>query len=176
MPLIRPVSAVELVRVPEIDISEDAEATYVQDGVDLEKLSQPFRRDVRSAEEWASELGVWTRFVDAGGKAFGAFEAGRMIGIAILRPGLDDDTAQLAGLYVDRAWRRHRLASALVEAVVRAAIATDARNLYVSAVPSQSAVGFYLSRGFRPVGTPHPELFELEPADIHMSMSLREDR
>jgi hypothetical protein len=64
----------------------------------------------------------------------------------------------------------------LVGAVIDAALATGATNLYVSAVPSESAVGFYLSQGFRPVGTPRPELFELEPEDIHMSLNIGRER
>jgi hypothetical protein len=43
-----------------------------------------------------------------------------------------------------------------------------AKRMYVSAVPSESAVGFYLSQGFEPTDTPIPALFELEPQDIHM--------
>lgn len=47
----------------------------------------------------------------------------------------------------------------------------DARALYVSATPSESAVGFYLSRGFRPT-EPFPEPFAKEPEDIHMLLPL----
>ena len=157
----------------EIDVTEDAGAIYVQHGVNLQRLSQPFRRPPRSAEAWAPEIVLWCRFANEGGKAFGAFEAGRIVGIAVLRARLEKHTDQLAGLYVDGAWRRQGLASALVERVVEAALTTGAENLYVSAVPSESAVGFYLSRGFQPVAIPHPELFELEPEDIHMSLTLR---
>ena len=111
-----------------------------------------------------------------GGRAFGSFEEDRLLGIAVLRAALDKDTAQLAGLYVDRECRRHGFANMLVGAVIDAALATGATNLYVSAVPSESAVGFYLSRGFRPVGTPRPELFDLEPEDIHMSLDIGRER
>jgi hypothetical protein len=38
----------------------------------------------------------------------------------------------------------------------------------VSATESESAVSFYLSQGFRPTATPNPQMFELEPLDIHM--------
>jgi GNAT superfamily N-acetyltransferase len=168
----RSVSANELSRIPEIDISEDATGIYVQHGARLARMPRAFRRDVRSPQDWAAEIGAWSRFVNDGGRAFGCFEADEMIGVAVLRVELEEDTAQLAGLYVDRAWRHRGIASRLVEQVVGAAVSTRARNLYVSAVPSDSAVGFYLSRGFLPVGTPHPELFELEPDDIHMILAI----
>ncbi|MGO9344705.1 MAG: GNAT family N-acetyltransferase [Acidimicrobiales bacterium] len=172
MPQIRSVSAEELGRIPEIDVSEDATGIYVQRGARLERLTRTFRRDIRSPEEWAPEISTWIRFVHDGGRAFGSFEAGRMIGVAVVRVGLEKHTAQLAGLYVDLAWRHRGIASRLVEAAIGAAVATGARNLYVSAVPSDSAVGFYLNFGFQPVSTPHPVLFELEPDDIHMSLSM----
>lgn len=45
-------------------------------------------------------------------------------------------------------------------------------TLYVSATPSESAVGFYRSMGFAPTTEPDPRLFALEPKDIHMIMAL----
>ena len=50
--------------------------------------------------------------------------------------------------------------------------ACDAKRLYVSAVPSESAVGFYLKQGFEPTEDVHPDLYELEPEDIHMILNL----
>ena len=47
-----------------------------------------------------------------------------------------------------------------------------ADQLYVSAVPSESAVGFYRSQGFRLADEVHPDLYELEPDDIHMIKEL----
>jgi len=41
-------------------------------------------------------------------------------------------------------------------------------ELYVSATPSESAVGFYLKQGFRPTAHVSQELYVLEPEDIHM--------
>ena len=43
----------------------------------------------------------------------------------------------------------------------------------MSSTPSESAVGFYRSRGFR-LTSPLPELFELEPEDIHLILELPE--
>jgi GNAT superfamily N-acetyltransferase len=95
-----------------------------------------------------------------------------MAGVAVLRFRLVPETAQLFALYVDREHRRTGVATALVEEVERLARKDGARLLYVSATPSDSAVRFYLRRGFRPVERPHPGLLELEPEDIHMSKAL----
>jgi hypothetical protein len=58
-----------------------------------------------------------------------------------------------------------------MDAMERLANERFARGLYVSSVPTDSAVGFYLSRGFRPT-EPLPELLALEPRDIHMLLPL----
>jgi hypothetical protein len=42
-----------------------------------------------------------------------------------------------------------------------------ARGLYISATPSTHTVGFYRSLGCRLIAEPDPELFALEPEDIH---------
>ena len=44
--------------------------------------------------------------------------------------------------------------------------------MVVSATPSENTVRFYLRRGYRPMAEPFPELFELEPDDIHLAKPL----
>lgn len=56
--------------------------------------------------------------------------------------------------------------------VARLARADGARRLYVSAIPSGSAVGFYRSHGFEPTDQPDEALFRLEPHDIHRILEL----
>ena len=48
------------------------------------------------------------------------------------------------------------------------AAAAGAMSMYVSATPSGSAVGFYMSRGCQLAARPHPALFAKEPEDIHL--------
>jgi hypothetical protein len=45
-------------------------------------------------------------------------------------------------------------------------------EIVVTATPSENTVRFYLARGYRPMQQPLPELFELEPEDIHMSRAI----
>ena len=40
--------------------------------------------------------------------------------------------------------------------------------MVVTATPTGNTVRFYLGRGFQPMAEPFPELFELEPEDVHM--------
>lgn len=104
--------------------------------------------------------------------AFGAVDGERLAGIAIYRPRLTAVMGQLALLHVSNQYRRQGVASRLFEEVLACAKADGATHLYVSATPSGSAIGFYQSRGFRLTPTPDPDLFALEPEDIHMVLEL----
>jgi hypothetical protein len=66
------------------------------------------------------------------------------------------------------------VATALWAEVERIAVASRAHTIYVSATPSESAVGFYLSMGCVLASTPHPELHAQEPEDIPLVRSLGE--
>ena len=91
-----------------------------------------------------------------------------MVGIIVYRPYLTEDMAQLDALFVDKHHRQQGIASHLTRLLERQAIADGHKHLYVSATESQSAVGFYMSQGFVPTQDAHPELYALEPNDIHM--------
>jgi ribosomal protein S18 acetylase RimI-like enzyme len=103
---------------------------------------------------------------------WGAFDGDLLVGVMVYRPRLTEDMAQLVFLHVSNNYRRHGIATRLTAECIRLAQEDGAGQLYVSATPSESAVGFYQNQGFRPVQKPHPELYELEPEDIHMIMKL----
>ncbi len=101
----------------------------------------------------------------------GAFEDGQLAGTALLGGEVAAGVRQVALLYVSRPHRGRGVATALMDEMERLARAEHAHTLYVSSVPTGSAVGFYLSRGFRPTD-PLPEPFAKEPDDIHMLLHL----
>jgi GNAT superfamily N-acetyltransferase len=155
-----------------IDVSEEGALVYeLRDGV-LVAVPTRHRRPRFSMADWEPRIDEWRAIVDGGGMAWGAFASDTIVGIAVFRPRLTPDTDQLALLYVDRGHRREGVASRLVGAVEDEARARGSVWLYVSAVPSDSAVPFYLGRGFVPVATPHPALYAREPDDIHMIKDL----
>lgn len=153
-------------------MSEEGEVNYRIVGGRLESHPVRHRRPPFSPEDWRPVIAKWRALVEEGATAFGAFAGDRLVGIAILRFELTDEMSQLAELYVDRGHRRMGVGGALVDEVEAAAKAAGAHRLYVSATPSDSAVPFYLGRGFAPVAEPRPELFALEPEDIHMAKPL----
>ena len=81
-----------------------------------------------------------------------------------LRPGI----AQLAYLHVSDACRGRGIGGRLGDELEALARTAGDTSMVVSATPSLNTVRFYLRRGFEPMAEPLPELFELEPDDVHL--------
>lgn len=170
--ILRELSEGELERIREIDRRETVRVGYrVEDG---ELIAEPVHWDVPN---WSEEFPAHSHeriiasvgaTLATGGTAFGAFDGSRLVGLATYRPRLTETMALLAQLHVSQYYRRRGIASALLDAVIDLAVRDGAQALYVSATPSGSAIGFYLAHGFALAQRPHPELYELEPEDIHL--------
>ena len=111
--------------------------------------------------------------IASGAAFFGAFAGDELLGLALVDASFEPSVAWLAFLYVSRPFRGRGVASALWEAAVAAAGEATATSMYVSAVPTGSAVGFYLSRGCELADPVHSTLYAKEPDDIHLICSLR---
>lgn len=132
-----------------------------------ERLSRPRW----NADQWKSSLEKWATKLHWD-VMFGAFDGDRLVGMGSLRYRLADSMAQLVSLHVSRAYRRQGIATRLTQELIRLAQENSARALYVSATPSESAIGFYTSQGFAPTEHVNKELLDLEPEDIHMIREL----
>jgi GNAT superfamily N-acetyltransferase len=104
--------------------------------------------------------------------AIGGFDRETLIAIGILTPDIRPAMAQFAYLHVSRQYRRKGIGAAITRQLLERASALGSERVYVSAVPSESAVGFYKSFGFDLISEPLPEMYELEPDDIHMVLEL----
>ena len=120
----------------------------------------------------AAKIAFCEPLVERGAEFFGAFDGDRVMGVAVLDPAYEPGLAWLAFLHVSRPYRRQGVASVLWDTALGIAGRSGATSIYVSATPSRSAVGFYLSRGCRLVEQVHPELFEMEPEDVHLEFPL----
>jgi GNAT superfamily N-acetyltransferase len=173
---IRRVERDELERIRDIDRSEVIRTGYRQEGQEIIALAVNWDDggwlEGDGEHSFAQMIRGAQRQLDLGGTAIGAFDGNRLAGIAIYRPRLTPSMGQLALLHVSDGYRRQGVASRLYDEVLRMARADGATHLYVSATPSESAVGFYTSKGFRPTDTPHPDLLAEEPDDIHMVLEL----
>jgi ribosomal protein S18 acetylase RimI-like enzyme len=174
---IKEMHASDIDRIAEIDRSEQVKLGYFfRDGQleseEVDWLVPRWYAQGDSEHSVRAKVDAWRSLLAQEGTMFGALDGDLLVGLAIYRPQLTNGTAQLAVLHVGNGYRRQGLATRLTAEVIRLARRDGATALYVSATPSQSAVGFYLSQGFRLVEEPHPELFALEPEDIHMIMNV----
>jgi len=165
---IRELARGELTRAYDIDDSDDGAVVYVVTGAGLQATPLAWHRPRRTPERWNQSIVSWERILDQGGAVYGALHGDLLVGVAVLRPRLTAVRAQLQSLFVSRAYRRQGVARQLVAEVERRAIVGGARELYVSAMASVPAVGFYLAQGFRVAEEVDPDLFAQEPEDMHL--------
>ena len=154
-----------------IDVSEDGQGRFRY--IDGELTPEPgaWHRPAWDAREWEDKLTEWADVL-GWDVVIGAFDGATLVGMASLRYRLTETRAQLVSLHVDRAHRRRGVATRLVRELTRLARRSNARELYVSATSSASAVGFYTGHGFAPTARVDQRLYDLEPEDIHMTLTL----
>jgi len=108
---------------------------------------------------------------DRGGWFCGLFDEAVLIGVAILDNrfiGQNRDQLQLKFLHISRDYRKKGLGKRLFEIARAKAREWGARQMYISATPSENTVGFYLGLGAIVTEEPDSELLKLEPDDIHL--------
>ena len=162
----------ELSRVAEIDRAERIDLIYVQRGTQLEERRGNWNSPAWDPHSLEAHRQALEQYVDAGGIALGAFWEGRLVGIGVVVPHLRPGIAQLAFLHVSAAFRATGIGRRLSDE--RDLIARDAGDteIVVSATPSGNTVRFYMGRGYELMAPALPELYELEPEDVHMRKAL----
>ena len=124
-----------------------------------------WHRPAWDAPRWERTITTWAQVL-RWDVVIGAFDGATLIGMASLRYRLMETVAQLVSLHVSRAYRRHGVATRLLQELMRLAQQSNARELYVSATPSASAIGFYTRNGFAPTAHVNQRLYDLEPATV----------
>ena len=165
----------EIEQVWTIDRSEVVENTYT-----LENGVLVLKPDYWNIHGWPiNEIDIYTQHLvdcyDRGGWLYGLFDDDQLIGAAALENhfiGQPTDMLQLKFLHVCNAHRNRGLGSQLFELSKTTARARGAQRLYISATPSENTVNFYIRLGCVVTTQPDPELFALEPEDIHLEYSL----
>jgi predicted N-acetyltransferase YhbS len=172
---IRRLARHEVADVWSIDRAEQIERVYAWRGDRLSLVPQ--RHDVTGwppgePEKYGPML---LDCFDRGGTLYGAFEAGRLVGAAVLESrfiGRSADRLQLVFLHVSRTHRGTGLGGRLFAMLVEAARALGARQLYISSTTSENTVRFYLNRGCRPTAEIDAALFAIEPKDLHLEFDV----
>lgn len=171
----RLLEAVEIDRFDEIDRSEVIDGAYrVCDGA-LVLVDRHFNARGFPPGELEASKERSRDCLARGGAAWGAFAGERLVGIAVLdgkRIGAALDTLDMYFLHVSNGYRAGGIGRELVRLVGERARELGARRLYVSATESLNTVTFYRNQGFDLASEVDPELYQLEPGDIHMDMRL----
>lgn len=166
----RPLERAEIPQVWTIDRDEQIDGLYtLHDG---ELQLEPVQIEVNGwplgeAEKYTPLL---LACYDRGGSFTGAFDGASLAGVAAVDTvwrGPRSDLLQLEFLHVGRAYRGQGLGRRLFAHAQAIAREQGARGLYISATPSRHTIDFYRSLGCQVTATPDPELFALEPEDIH---------
>jgi ribosomal protein S18 acetylase RimI-like enzyme len=173
----RRISLEDLARLGDIDRTERIETLYVQRGGRLEERAGDW-----SARAWfdegdgehsvAHQRAECERYLAAGAFALGAFAGEQLVGIGIAKPHIRPGIAQLAFLHVSNGFRASGIGRHLSDELERMAREHGDTTMVVSATPSLNTVRFYLGRGFAPMAQPLPELYALEPEDVHLQKPL----
>ena len=170
---IRRLSAVDINLIAEIDRAEQVGVAYaIVDGrlagKDVSFAKPTWDRVGTGEHSVASVIAHWEPVVAGGATYLGAFENDRVLGLCIVDASFEPGMAWLAFLNVNRPYRSRGVGSRLWAAAEEVASEAGASSMYVSATSSDSAVGFYQSRGCVLAGTSlNPTLYEMEPDDIH---------
>jgi len=165
----------ELDRLKEVDRSEVIEHIYYFRKGRLELEKEHWEVQGWEPEHYQSCVKALQHTYDSGGFIFGAFEEENLVGVASLEKdliGTDKSYLKLDKLYVSSACRKLGIGKQLMEIAAAKAKELGAKKLYVSATPSENTVGFYMGIGCRLTEELIPELFELEPEDIHLELVL----
>ena len=110
-----------------------------------------------------------------GGYFWGVFEGETLVGVAVLEEtfiGSKGDTLQLKFLHASRHIRGQGLGRKLFSLVAEQAKSMGAAKMYISSAPSENTVNFYFHLGCELAQEINPELFALEPEDIHLEYML----
>ena len=112
---------------------------------------------------------------DRGGWFYGLFDGDKLAAAVVLESkfiGPHKDLLQLKALHVSSRYRGQGLGRRLFDLAAQKARERGAKGLYISATPSEHTINFYLRLGCIVMSTPDPELYALEPEDIHLECAI----
>ena len=174
---IRQMKLSEIERTAEIDRSQHVtKACVIRNGSlkleDVDCVVPTWSSGSEGEHSIGAKTSAWRRTLHRGGVMLGAFDGQRLVGFAIYRPDLSEETAELSALHVTKSHRRRGIGSALAGKIIQLAEADGAKKLYVSSAPTAAAVNFYKDHGFDLAEEVNQELYRLKPDDIHMTRAL----
>ncbi|KQC00862.1 GNAT family N-acetyltransferase [Pedobacter sp. Hv1] len=172
----RPLEAKELVKFQEIDRTEYITEIYAFENGQLILKPEPCLAGAFEPDELQNLIAQQQMLLTDGGEVIGAFNGDRLVGITSVehnRRGKSNNYCKMDILYVSNAFRGKRIGHYLVQECKTVALSFGAAKLYISATPTKATVDFYLNLGATLVKEIDPQLFELEPLDIHLELQVQ---
>jgi predicted N-acetyltransferase YhbS len=171
----RELSREEIETIWSIDRSEVIDAVYYFEQGALVLKPEHYDLHTWPSGEPEKYAPLLAECFEQGGWFYGLFDGAQLAGVAVLENrlmGSPQDQFQLKFLQLGRAFRGQGHGRRLFELAKTVARERGAKRLYISATPSEHTIGFYFSMGCVVTAEPDPELFALEPEDIHLECSL----
>lgn len=126
-------------------------------------------------DDSAPDAGTVLDALRAGDPAFGAWEEGKLVGLALLtkdRFGSVGQYVDLAEFYVSRPFRRRGIGERLFALACRGARELGAKKLYISAHSAQESIAAYRKYGCVEAEEIYWPLAKKEPCDVQMEYGL----
>ncbi|MBV7330828.1 GNAT family N-acetyltransferase [Chloroflexi bacterium TSY] len=156
----------------DIDIAETGNLVYRFRSNELETEEKAWDRPNWSVEHWQENLKDWRDYVGID-CLYGAFVDGQIVGMTSLRYPREDGVALLVSIHVTREYRRGGIGQMLFQQILERARERGAKAIGVYAVPTDSAIGFYLAQGFRPRSVFSDDGNEETMEDIYMECQFK---
>jgi predicted N-acetyltransferase YhbS len=172
---LRKLNRKEIILIKNLDRSEIVNHIYYYREGNLELEEEFYDIGPWSEHQLVDHTKFLTELFDRGGYIYGMFKDDKMIGIMALDCdfiGKKKDQLQMAFLHVDKNYRNRGIGEKLMSKAKEKAKKLGAKSLYISATPSLNTVRFYFSLGCELASEINPELYELEPEDIHLELKL----
>lgn len=137
-------------------------------------------KDVNVIREWNDEKRAWIpqylkEMMEEGGCTFAAYEGNKLTGFITLDGCFGGTEAQylnLAMFFVDDSYKRQGIGRQLFSKCAERAIQMGAEKLFISAVPSEETVAFYIAMGCRDAEEIIPEFVDT-PEDRYLEYDLK---
>jgi predicted N-acetyltransferase YhbS len=162
-----------------IDRSDYSDTWCVVSEGKIKQKQRVFNHPGFSSTQWEHVLSKFAREIQNNETLiFGAFDRQLLVGLA----GLEIDTLygpeknmlNVGPVWISKSYRRQGIGTRLMQLVENAARKRNVTYLYISATPVPGTVEFYKRIGCVLLHNPDPELFTMEPEDIHMVLTLQQ--
>lgn len=120
-------------------------------------------------------IGHFSRTVSSGGKAFGCFDQGTLVGYATVEAhvfGMNEKYVLLDQLFVSYQYRGKGIGKELVSECAKQARVFKAEKLFICAGSSEDTIAFYERLGCKPAVERNEELFREDPNDIQLELAI----